>query len=274
MEKEGVQLINIEQVVAKKAPAAYKKIPNFVFNLLKKTIHQDELNHLILTHKDKDGVAFMQAMVEEFKLNLEIVNENNIPDEGKFTFVSNHPLGGLDGICLSSVLGAKYNGHVRYLVNDLLMFIPNLRSIFIPVNKHGAQAKKAADLINSTYASDNQVITFPSGMVSRSMEGKIVDMEWKKSFIQKSIEYQRDIIPVYFEAKNSGMFYSLANLRKKLGIKLNYEMILLPDEMFKNTGNTFRIHFGKPIPWQHFDESKTQKQWAAWVKEIVYNLSK
>ena len=170
------------------------------------------------------------------------------------------------------MIGQHYNGKIRYLVNDLLLYLSNLRSIFVPINKHGSQGKNNARLIDEAYASDNQIVTFPAGLCSRKINGKIQDTEWKKSFIQKAVEHKRDIVPVYFEGRNSNFFYRLANLRKALGIKMNYEMIYLPDEMFRSKHKTFRIHFGKPVPWQTFDNSKKPAEWAEWVQGLAYNL--
>ena len=274
MTQEGITQIDIKQVLQQKAPSAARKIPGFVVRYLIRTVHQDELNDILRRYHDKDGVAFMQELIGYFDLNLELVNEENIPTGGRYIFASNHPLGGLDGICLSAIIGGHFDGKIRYLVNDLLLYLSNLRSIFVPINKHGAQGKKNAELIEEAYASDNQIITFPAGLCSRKQNGKIQDTEWKKSFIQKAVEYRRDIVPVFFEGRNSNFFYRLANLRKALGIKMNYEMIYLPDEMFKSKHKTYSIHFGKPIPWQTFDSSRKSAEWAEWVKEIVYNLKK
>lgn len=274
MAQEGITQIDVKQVLQQKAPSVARKIPGFIVNYLIRTIHQDELNDILTRYKDKDGVAFMQELIGYFDLTLELVNEENIPSEGRFIFASNHPLGGLDGICLSAVIGSRFEGKIRYLVNDLLLYLSNLRSIFVPVNKHGAQGKENAKLIEEAYASDNQIVTFPAGLCSRKQSGKIQDMEWKKSFIQKAVQYQRDIIPVYFEGRNSNFFYRLANIRKQLGIKMNYEMIYLPDEMFRCKQATFRIHFGKPIPWHTFDNSRKPADWAEWVRKVVYNLKK
>ena len=127
----------------------------------------------------------MQELIGYFDLHLELVNETNIPKEGRYIFASNHPLGGLDGICLSAIIGNHFNGNIRYLVNDLLLYISNLKEIFVPINKHGAQGKKNATLIEEAYSSDNQIITFPAGLCSRRQKGIISDLEWKKSFIQK-----------------------------------------------------------------------------------------
>lgn len=274
MTQEGITQIDIKQVLQQKAPSAARKIPGFVVDYLIRTVHQDELNDILRRYHDKDGVAFMQELIGYFDLNLELVNEENIPAGGRYIFASNHPLGGLDGICLSAVIGGHFDGKIRYLVNDLLLYLSNLRSIFVPINKHGAQGKKNAELIEKAYASDNQIITFPAGLCSRKQHGKIQDTEWKKSFIQKAVEYRRDVVPVFFEGRNSNFFYRLANLRKALGIKMNYEMIYLPDEMFKSKHKTYRIHFGKPIPWQTFEDSRKPAEWAEWVKEVVYNLKK
>lgn len=273
MAHEKIAQIDLKKVLQQKAPSAAGKIPGFVLNYLIRTIHQDELNDILRRYHDKQGVDFMLELLTYFDLTLELINEENVPSEGRFTFASNHPLGGLDGICLSAVIGKKFDGKIKYPVNDLLLYLTNLKNIFVPINKHGSQGKDVARLLHEAYTSDNQIITFPSGLCSRKQKGKIVDLDWKKSFIQKTVEYQRDVVPIYFEAHNSPFFYRLANLRKMCGIKMNYEMIYLPDEMFKCKHQTFRIHFGKPIPWQTFDNSKSPAQWAAWVKEIVYKMS-
>jgi putative hemolysin len=232
------------------------------------------VNEILNRYRDKDGVDFMTELIRYFDIRLELTGEENIPKEGRYIYVSNHPLGGLDGVCLSAVLGNYYHTKIRYLVNDILLFIPNLRSIFIPVNKHGKQKKHTALLTDEAYASDNQIITFPAGLCSRKIKGKIIDLAWKKSFIQKAVEYRRDIIPVYFEGQNSSFFYRLANLRRRLKIKVNLEMLYLADELFKSKHASFHIYFGKPIPWQTFDKSKPVTKWVEWVRAQAYNLKK
>ncbi len=265
--------IDIDNVLKVKTKSNYRKIPKFAIRYLERVIRQEELNDIIRRNREKDGVEFMRALVDnEFNLKLEICGEENIPTEGRFVFASNHPLGGLDGICLSAFLGEKYHGKIKYLVNDVLLNIKNLQSIFVPINKYGPQAKKSTESINEAYDSDNQIITFPAGLCSRKTNGRICDLEWMKSFVAKAIEFERDIIPVYFDAKNSNFFYNFANIRKSLGLKFNIELIYLPGEMFKNKNQTFKITFGKPISRKSLDKSKTHKEWAQEIKEIVYAL--
>jgi 1-acyl-sn-glycerol-3-phosphate acyltransferase len=265
-------LIDVRQVLREKAPALACRLPAFIVNYLIRVVHQKEINEVQRRYSDKEGVAFMTELINYFDLRLHLTGEENLPVEGRYIFTSNHPLGGLDGICLSAVLGGCYNGRICFPVNDILFHIPNLRSIFIPVNKHGRQDRQTALLTHQAYASDNQIITFPAGLCSRKIKGVVTDLEWKKSFIQKALEYQRDIIPVYFDGKNSNFFYRLANLRKKLGIKANIEMLYLADELFKSKHSTFHIYFGKPIPWTTFDKRKTLSEWVLWVREASYKL--
>ncbi len=273
MSQNSAFRIDLDKVLRGKAPKHYRKIPRFLISYLKRIVHQEDINGILERNNGLEGVPFMHALVEkEFQLTLKLRGEDNIPTEGRFVFASNHPLGGLDGICLSSVVGDKFNGKIKYLVNDILYYIDPLKPIFVPINKYGAQAKTSANAINEAYASDNQVITFPAGLCSRKTGREIMDLEWTKSFIIKAVEFQRDVIPVHFEGKNSRFFYNLANLRKASGIKFNFELVYLPDEMYKNSNQTFTITFGKPIPWQTFDKSKTATEWAQSVKEEVYSL--
>lgn len=265
--------IDVKQVLRSKMNEKADKIPAFVVNYLIRIIHQDEINHILDVYRDLDGFEFMEALVAYFNVRLKVENENNLPMDGKkYIFVSNHPLGGFDGICLAYLLGKHYGGKIQCLVNDLLLAIPNLRSIFAPVNKHGAQSKEAAVKLREIFLSDNQIFTFPAGLCSRKRKGVIRDLEWKKSFIQKAIEHRRDVVPIYFEGRNSNFFYRLANIRKLLRIKMNIEMLYLPDEMFKQKNKTFCISIGNPIPWQTFIAQKKTAEWAQWVKGEVYSI--
>ena len=265
--------LDIDAVLKSKAKNHYNKIPKVAINYLKRKVHQDELNYIIETYRDEHGSDFMKACVHYFNLTLKIEGEENIPETGKFVFVSNHPLGGLDGICLAATLGEKYDKKIKYLVNDILLNIENLESIFVPINKHGSQAKDSVKAMNDAYESDNQIITFPAGLCSRKQNGQIKDLQWAKSFVVKAKSYKRDIIPVHFEGRNSNFFYNLSNLRMKLGVKLNIEMLYLADEMMKKKNAEFKITFGKPIPWESLNNTKTPQQWAQKIKESVYTLN-
>ncbi len=274
MEKEEPIQLDIEKVIKKKAPDFGKKIPGFVYRFLEKTICQEQMNAILREYADCKGVDFADALLSVLNVKVKLEGEENIPAEGRFTFASNHPLGGLDGVSLVSVFGKKYHSQIKVQVNDLLMNVTPLAPVFLPINKHGRQAKDAADILKNAYESDNQMFVFPAGLVSRLQKGEIRDLEWKKAFISKTIQFQRDVIPIYFEGLNSSFFYRFAYIRKKLGLKFNIEMIYLPSEMFKSKDKTFVIHVGKPIPWQTFDKSRSLSEWAQFVKDKVYELKK
>ncbi len=266
--------IDVEKVLRDKAPTLAKKLPRFAVTLLKKIIHQEGINTFLRKCGHLHGVEFATAMMDYWDASFQIEGLENIPKDGSYLFASNHPLGGLDGVALTSIVGEAFDHKVKFVVNDILMNVTNFNTVFVPVNKHGAQAKGAADVINDVYASDNQVMFFPAGLVSRYQNGHIEDLEWKKSFIVKSVQYQRDIVPVFFGGKNSRFFYGFAYIRKLLRIGVNLEMLLLPHELFKQHGKTFIVRFGKPIPWQTFDKSRSPRDWATFVKQQAYLLNK
>ena len=267
--------IDIDKVIDGKAGSKAKFVPRFVRNWLKRIAHQDEINEFLKRTGDIQGVPWLDAVMEFLDDKIEIEGIENLPDDadGKhFTFVSNHPLGGPDGIAIGQMLGHRYDGRIRYLVNDLLMNLHGLAPLCVPVNITGKQSRDLPRLIDATFASDNHVIMFPARLCSRRENGIIHDLPWNKAFITKSIETQRDVVPIHFEGRNSDRFYRLASLGKRLGLKVNIAMLYLADETFLNRHKTFKIKIGKPIPWQTFDRSKRPAEWALWVEDIVYAL--
>ena len=274
MADDSLFLIDIDKVLLEKAPGKAKYIPRFVVSYLKRIVHQDELNAFLRGAQDKVGVDFLKASLDFLDAKLVVRGEENLPADGRLsTFVSNHPLGGQDGLALGYVLGTRYDGKIKYLVNDLLMNLHGLAPLCIPINKTGRQAKDFPRVVEAGFASDNQLLMFPAGLCSRRQKGGIIrDLEWKKAFIVKSVQHRRDVVPIHFDGRNSNFFYNLANVCKALGIKFNIAMLYLADEMLKNRHKTFTITIGKPIPWQTFDKSRTPQQWAQYVKDIVYKL--
>ncbi|MDD3630731.1 MAG: 1-acyl-sn-glycerol-3-phosphate acyltransferase [Bacteroidales bacterium] len=266
------KLIDIRKVIGDKNPNLLKILPNFVINYIKNIVHEDEINAHIANNKDILGVQFVEnTLFDLFGVKIHYQGLENLKKSERYIVAANHPMGGLDGLAIMYVV-SKINPNIKVPVNDLLLYIPNLKPIFLPVNKHGKQSSDAAIEIEEAYNSDAAIIYFPAGLASRKINGKIMDLEWKKSFIQKARQYHRDIIPTYISGKNSNFFYNLANLRKKLAIKSNIEMFFLSNEMFKQKDKNIKIIFGEPISYNFFDKSKTDKEWAQYVKDIVYKL--
>lgn len=267
--------IDIDEILRSKAGQKAKRIPRFIVAWLKRRLHQDQVNDFLRIIGDKEGVPWLKGCLDFLDTKLEVKGLENLPSDAdgrRFTFVSNHPLGGQDGVALGYVLGTHYDGRIKYLVNDLLMFLPGLAPLCIPINKTGKQSRQFPAMVEAGFSGDDHILMFPAGLCSRRRHGVIRDLPWNKTFITKSVQHQRDVVPIYFSGRNSNKFYTIANLCKMLGLKFNLAMLYLVDELFKNQHKTFEVHIGRPIPWQTFDRSRTATQWAAYVQDIVYQL--
>lgn len=266
--------VDIQKVLASKNV----KLPRFAVRWLERLLHLDEINYVIYNHRYKFGVEFAQAFLEgngphDLDISMEVEGSENIPLEGSPIIAGNHPLGGPDGLALMGAIG-HYRSDIKFPVTDFLLFLPALAPNFVPVDKvhHNPASLK---LLEEAFAEENTMLIFPAGLCSRKQKGGVIrDLEWKSTFIKKAVQYHRDVVPFYFEARNRNLFYNIANLRKRLGIKFGFELALLPAEMFAQRGKKLRLVLGKPIPYTVFDQRHTAFQWAQMVKEHCYRLAK
>ena len=275
MEVITEKTIDIEKVLRSKMGAKARWVPGFAINWLKKIAHEDDNNRFLWEARDLKGTPWLEACLKYLDTRLEVEGMENLPpkDDGRlYTFVSNHPMGGIDGVALGSLIGRQYDDRFRYLVNDLLMNLPGLAPLCIPINKTGREGRDFPRIVEEGFRGNWHILMFPAGLCSRRRDGQIRDLPWKKTFITKSVETHRDIIPIHFGGRNSDFFYRLSNFSDRYVKKVNIAMLFLVDEMYKNRGNTFPVKIGKPIPWQTFDKSKTPAQWAEEVKSKVYSL--
>lgn len=272
--EDKIMRFDIEEIIKVKAPD--KKFPKVIVRYLKRIMHQDELNAFFVRVHGKKNVDFIEKAINELlEVSADFEGVENLPPKGgRYIFVSNHPLGGLDSVILGLLLGRKYDDKVKYFANDVLMFLDPMKEMFLPVSKVGQAAgvRENAKAVEAFFNSENQLITFPAGTCSRKVKGKIQDLPWKKSFVSKAVQTRRNVVPIYFEGRNSNFFYNLSIIRTKLGLP-NIEMLYLVNEMFKQHGNHFKIRIGKPIPYTTFDKSKTPVEWAEWVRSKVYELA-
>ena len=274
--KESVEkTIDIKRILKDKMGSKARFVPCFLVAWLKKIIHEDEVNRFLWENRNLKGTEWLTACVQYLDMTLDIVGAENLPDknDGKlYTFVSNHPLGGQDGVSLGSIIGRHYDGKFRYLINDLLLNLPGLKPVSIGINKTGKQSRDFPRKVEAGFNSDNHLLMFPAGLNSRRINGEIHDLPWKKTFITKSVETHRDVVPIHFSGQNSKRFYRIAKFSDRY-LPFNLAMLFLVDEMYRNVGKTFRITIGKPIPWQTFNKTKTPMEWANFVEERVYALS-
>lgn len=267
--------IDIGQILRSKMGDKARYVPSLLVKWLERIVHQDEVNAFLWEHRHQTGTEWLEECVRYLDMDIDIVGQDNLPDpaDGRlYTFVSNHPLGGEDGVALGAIIGRRYDSRFRYLVNDLLMNLPGLAPLCIPINKTGSQSRSFPAMVEAGFNSGCHMLMFPAGLCSRKQGGVIRDLPWKKTFITKSVEAKRDVVPIRFSGRNSERFYRLANICKALRLKVNIAMLFLVDEMYKNRHKSFSVTIGKPIPWQTFDKSKTPAQWAQWVENEVYKL--
>ncbi|MCI6419905.1 MAG: glycerol acyltransferase [Bacteroidales bacterium] len=271
---------DIRAVLKQKAPKAH--VPGFLIRYLERIAHIKQMNAFLRKYPDVKNYDFIRLVLdEELGCSASIDGIENIPTDGKpLIFASNHPLGGLDGMIIAQMIHESRSSRgdsrpLKVIVNDLLMFMEPLAGLWAPVNKVGRLTKEQAQQQHALWESETDVLTFPAGICSRlqRIDGKwqIQDFEWQKNFIQRAREYQRDIVPIYFEGRNSKFFYTLAYIRKLLHIKLNIEMLYLVDEMYGAHGKHFKVHVLPPISYTSIDTPKSPKEWAAYIKQIVYN---
>ena len=268
--ESNILSVDIEKVIRGKSQKLADRLPRCVINYIKKIIHQDEINRLLLENREYTGVEFASHILKDLDVSYRVHFSGKRPaPDGRYIFVSNHPLGGLDGMILISYIGSSF-GDVKFIVNDLLMYIRPLAPVFVPVNKYGRMRHDNTRMFQETFDSDSQILYFPAGLCSRLIKGKVTDLDWKKTFVTKAIESRRDIIPMFFSGENSRRFYRLANLRKKLGIKVNIETFLLPDEMFRKKGSAFDLYIGEPIPYTTLTGDHTHKEWCDIIRQKCY----
>lgn len=265
------KLIDVEKVIAQKSPSLAKVLPGFIIRYLKRIIHQEEINDFLRKNHHKQGLEFVDAIVDVFHPEIIIRGEQNLLETKRMVVASNHPLGGLDGVVLMQAIG-KLRSDLQFPVNDILLHLDNLKPLFIPINKHGSNAENIR-IFNQTFESEAVISYFPFGLVSRKHKGIIRDLDWKKTFLSKAKAFKRDIIPTHIDGRNTDFFYNLSNFRKRLGIKANIEMLYLADEFFKQKNKTITITFGKPISWQVFGKNHPDHVWAEKLRGFVYYLA-
>jgi putative hemolysin len=262
--------VDIQKILANKGV----KLPHWAVRMMERLLHADEINSVIYRLRDKFGLDFVHAFLEgdhpeDLNAKILVTNPEHIPAEGYPIVAGNHPLGGPDGLAVMAAVG-RYRKDIKFPVNDFLCYLPGLKELFVAIDK--VNKTKALANLEQAFADAKMLLYFPAGACSRRIKGVVQDLEWKPTFVKKAVKYGRDIVPVFTDALNRNRFYTVANLRKRLGIKFSYEMAMLPAEMFAQRGKTFSITFGKPIAASTFDRRHTPAEWAALLREHVYKL--
>lgn len=265
---QGPMRIDVDAVLRSRLGG--RSLPRWLVRRLESLVCQDRLNTLLRLAWPRRGADFCRFVTRHLDVEAEVVGRENLPESPRVLIVSNHPLGGLDGMMLIELFADVYGPDIKFVVNDLLSAVEPLSDVFLPVNKHGRQDRRAISAIDGAFRSDRPVLMFPAGLCSRLHGGEVADLEWQKMFIVKAKQTGRTIVPVHFVAENSPRFYRWARLRERLGIKFNYEMVLLPSEVFRAAGARFQIRIGRPIPASALGNDAREE--AARIRQTVLSL--
>lgn len=263
--------IDIRKVIASKNEALLRVLPAGLIRYVERIAHVRGLNRVFGRLHGRTGLDFVAGALDELGVCVRTVGEEKLDSARHPLVVANHPLGGLDGLALMKAVGDRC-GQIHVPANDLLMNLPQLDELFVPVTKHGTNVQNATPF-EQAFASERAVVHFPAGLCSRKKAGRVRDLDWQKSFVVRARRYRRDIVPVHIDGRNSRFFYGLARLRRWSGIRFNFEMIYLVDEMFKQKGRSLTMTFGAPVRWEMLDRRYTDWQWARLLRRHVYRLA-
>ena len=263
--------IDLDKTIKEQEGGILKKLPRFVINIIKRIIHQEEANRIFNKISCYHGVEFLENMLSEMDIEVDILGLENLPENKKCFFACNHPYGFADALIINKIIAEKY-GSVKVIANDVFLFLPQLHEYIAPVNVFDGATKDNLRTLDLLYSQEIPVVHFPAGIVSRKIKGKVEDYKWQKSFVKKAIEHERDIVPIFFHGQNSSLFYTIFLIRSFLGIKANIELMLLPDEFARKKHTTIKVSIGKAISYKQLDKSRTHNDWAQWVRSKAYEL--
>lgn len=282
MKDDKALRIDLQEVLRERLPRLSHLIPRRLVGWMERTICQEQLNRLLEENRGKVGAEFCRGVFKSLDISYKVINEEYMPSKTnrRVVFVSNHPLGALDGMILIDFVQRYYGGQVWFVVNDLLMHVTPLRPVFLPINKFGSQSRESIRQMDAAFAGDDPIIIFPAGLVSRlhkvpfngRRQKMVADLQWKKTFVTKCCRYKRDVVPLFFSGTNSMRFYKIANWRKRLGLRFNIEQLYLPREIFNSKGKEFTITLGNPLSWHEMDSAGDAEGYAATVRSYVYML--
>lgn len=269
------RVVNIRAALKASKSKFIRNLPGFVAHRISRIVREKELNEIHKKIYTLDGMDYVKALLfDEFKIKINIIGEENVEKDKKYVYVANHPLGGIDALSHLYLIN-KIHGKVISPSNELFEFIPNLHPLIVGVNVFGQNTKEKARAVNDAFESDAQIMIFPAGKVSRKFKDGIYDTEWQKTFVTKALQSKRDIVPVFISGQNSNKFYRIANMRKKLGIKLFIETMFLPQEMLKQRNMEITLTIGKPISEKEIRESGISHiDWTQKIKKVVYSMKK
>ena len=242
--------------------------------LLMKALKISTLNKIYDRNKHLSEIEFLNAILDEFQIKFEIPEEDfkRLPKDGAYITISNHPLGGIDGILLLKLMLEK-EPNFKIIANFLLHRIEPMKKYIMPVNpfENHKDAKSSVIGIKETlrHLSDGKPLgMFPAGEVSTYKDGKlVVDKAWEEGAIKVIRKAQVPVVPIYFHAKNSRFFYFLSKINPTL------RTAKLPSELLTQKDRVIKVRIGKPISVTEQNEHKTIEDYSEFLRRKTYMLA-
>ncbi|MEA2041753.1 MAG: hypothetical protein U9N85_04295 [Bacteroidota bacterium] len=272
LKRKSLESVDFEKIIRSQQNKTVRNLPNFVIKIIRKVLREKGLNKWLNYSKGTFNIDFIKKSHEFFNVKVKTEGLENIDPNGRYIFVANHPIGGLDFSSTIYGMSEKFPD-IRVIANKVLTELSNLEEMILPVGVFEKTNNEDSIKIEAVMTSDNfQIMTFPAGLVARKINRKVQDSKWHRSFIRHAVHYERDVVPVFIDSYNSKFFYRLGQVRKFFKIKANLEMFFIIGEQFKKKNSTIPVHFGKPISYKEFTDEKTHLEWAQKVKEELYSM--
>ena len=261
------KMIRIEDIIYKYTSW---RLPRFLVEPLARLLHEHEINELLQRGAHLSPHDFLRYVFSELDVHSRVLFTSSLSANGRYLFVANHPFGALDGMLLSEMLLSRWRD-VGVVVNSLLMHVEPLRPLWIPVRKYSRQSTEESVVYHEALGSKRQILTFPAGLCSRWVGGRVADVGWKPRFVRDAERYDRQIVPVFVEGTLSPRFYYIYRLRRALHLSLNVEVLFLVDELFAQRGREVRIVVGEPLDVRSLSGNIVERSQS--IRDLVYSLN-
>lgn len=245
-------MISVEHVVSERFPDFQLRNPAIyktVVAVLRYLFRESEFRRFSERYPHLRGFDFVEQALDHFDFGLTVSDRERerIPAWGRVVIVANHPIGSLDGLALLKLVG-EVRRDVKVVANDVLSVVEPLRSLLLPVDNMGSRtARDNLRAIEQHLLGDGAVIIFPAGEVSRMGAMGIRDGRWRHGFLRFAAKTRSPILPMFVDARNSALFYSLSMVSKPLST------LWLVREMFKHNSQSVRVRIGHAIDFDVYN---------------------
>ncbi|GGH45317.1 glycerol acyltransferase [Mangrovimonas yunxiaonensis] len=267
-------LVSAKEVAKAIQMDRYGFLGTFVGWLLMKVLKISTLNKIYNRNKHLKELDFLNSILSEFQINFEIPEEDlkRLPKDGAYITVSNHPLGGIDGILLLKLM-LEQRTDFKIIANFLLHRIAPLKPYILPVNPFETRKDAKSSILGFKNAikhlqDGHPLGIFPAGEVSTYRDGKlVVDRPWEEAAMKLAQKAEVPIVPIYFHAKNSKLFYKLSKIND------TFRTAKLPSELLTQKRRTIKVRIGRPISVKDQTEYKDLKEFSEFIRRKTYMLS-